>query len=275
MQIGFVSLGMAAQPLEEVLAAARLAGCETMELNGRETVHQNLWAPPIDYLSVQRQIAASGIVVASLGGYCDFAQATDEALEEEVRGFLGYCDLARQMQIPIVRAFPGDERAGCTREALYPRIVAGFRAVAEGIEGWGVRVGIENHGRLLNDGDLLAGLIHDVGSPLVGITLDTGNFCWAGHSIDAAQRFFERLAPVTVSVHVKDGRFERGVWTLTPAGRGDIDLPDLLATLRAAGYDGPVQSEYEGEAPFLPATTESVAYLRGLRDGLAQSTTRG
>ncbi len=270
MKVGFVSLGMSAQPLERVLAAARQAGCEAVELNGRETVHDNLWAPPIDYLSLQRQIAASGIEVSSLGGYCDFSVPTDEALAEEVRVFLGYCDLARQMQIPIVRAFPGDVRDGHTLEALYPRIVAGFRAVADGIEGWGLRIGIENHGLLLNDGDHLAALVHDVDSPLVGITLDTGNFCWAGHSIDAAHGFFQRLAPVTVSLHVKDGRFVQGEWTLTPAGRGDIDLPGVFAALRAVGYDGPVQSEYEGEDAFLPSTTESVAYLRGLRDGFTR-----
>jgi sugar phosphate isomerase/epimerase len=270
MKIGLVTLGLAAQPLDRVLAAARLAGCEAMELNGRETVHDNLWAPPIDYASVQREIDASGVAATSLGGYCNLATVSDEALAEEVRLFLGYCDLARRMQIPVVRAFPGDVVEGHSVDALYPRIVEGFRTVAAEIDGWGVQIGIENHGRLLNDGDLLAALVRDVGSPLVGITLDTGNFCWAGHSVDAAHRFFDLLAPLTVNVHVKDGLFVKGQWTLQPAGRGDIDLPGVFGALKACGYDGPVLSEYEGEEPFLPSTTESVAYLRGLRDGFCR-----
>ncbi|MBN1400516.1 MAG: sugar phosphate isomerase/epimerase, partial [Anaerolineae bacterium] len=99
------------------------------------------------------------------------------------------------------------------------------------------------------------------------MTLDTGNFCWAGHSLDVAQRFFERLAPLTVNVHVKDGRFEDDRWVLYPAGRGDIDLPGLLRLLKSVGYTGPVLSEYEGRADFAASTVESVAYLRGLRDG--------
>jgi len=105
-------------------------------------------------------------------------------------------------------------------------------------------------------------------TPPWGITLDTGNFCWAGHSIEAAHRFFEVLSPLTVNVHIKDGRFVDGAWVLLPAGRGDLDLAGLFTTLAAAKYDGPVLSEYEGRADFQASTTESVAYLRGLRDGM-------
>ena len=102
------------------------------------------------------------------------------------------------------------------------------------------------------------------------MTLDTGNFCWAGHSVETAHRFFEKLAPLTVNVHVKDGCFVDGAWVLTPAGRGEIDLPGLFQILKAEGYEGPVLSEYEGAADFVASTVESVAYLRGLRDGIAE-----
>ncbi len=271
MRIGFVTLGMGARPLDEVLQMAIAAGCEVMELNGRATVHQNLWAPPIDYAGIKRRIAASGVVPTSLGGYSNFAQPTDEGLAAQVEQLVGYCQIAREMGIPIVRAFSGDELEGYTLDQLYPRIVAGFKAVAERIAGWGITLGIENHGRLMNNGDHLSSLIHDVHSPLVRITIDTGNFCWAGHPIETAQRFFEKLAPLAVNVHVKDGRFINGEWTLFPAGRGDLDIAGFLATLAAAGYKGPILSEYEGRADFALATTESVAYLRGLRDGLGQA----
>lgn len=269
MQIGFVSLGMASQPLDEVLRFARAVGCEVMELNGRETVHQNLWVPPIDYKSIRRSIEAAGVRAVSLGGYVDFAQPDDRALEEQVCIFLGYCDLAREMRIPIVRAFAGDEREGHTLDSLYPRLVAGLRAVAERAADWGILIGIENHGRLINDGDGLLSLVKDVGSSIVGITLDTGNFCWAGHSVAEAHRFFEELAPYTVNVHVKDGRFVDGHFEFLPAGRGEIDLRGLFTLLHEQGYLGPILSEYEGAGDYAAGTAESVAYLRGLRDGLA------
>ena len=268
MQIGFVSLGMGKATLEEALAVGQLAGCEAVEVNGRATVHQNLWTPPIDYAAIQARIARSGLAATSLGGYSDFAQPTDEGLTAQVEQFVGYCRVAREMGIPVVRAFAGDVVAGHTLDDLYPRLVAGFKAVTAAVAGWGLKIGIENHSHLINDGDQLFALIHDVGSPLLGMTLDTGNFCWAGHSIEAAHRFFEKLAPLAVNVHVKDGRFQGGEFALLPAGRGDIDLPWLFKTLRAAGYDGPVLSEYEGHADFTASTVESVAYLRDVRDAL-------
>ena len=108
-----------------------------------------------------------------------------------------------------------------------------------------------------------------MGSPLLGMTVDTGNFCWAGHSIDEAHHYFEKLAPLTVSVHVKDGRFVDGEFEFVPAGRGDLDLVGFFKALSATGYQGPVVSEYEGKGDYYQGTLESVAYLRGLRDALS------
>ena len=271
MRIGFVTLGMGSFPLEAVLETARAAGCEAMELNGRATVHRDLWKAPIDYAAICKAISASGVVPKSLGGYSDFAQPTDEGLAREIDGFVGYCRLARGLGIPIVRAFAGDVVAGHTLDQLYPRLVAGFREVTARVAEWGIKIGIENHGRLINDGDALYALIHEVDSPILGMTLDTGNFCWAGHSVDKAHGFFEKLAPLTVNVHVKDGRFVGGTFELLPAGRGDLDLAALFGTLHSVGYAGPVLSEYEGAADFGASTVESVAYLRGLRDATLAS----
>jgi len=159
-----------------------------------------------------------------LGRLFRLAQLTDEGLQAQAQQFIDYCRVARAMDIPVVRAFAGDVREGLTLDRLYPRMVAGFKEVMQCIAGWGLTVGIENHGHLINNGDYLWSLLQDVGSPSLGITLDTGNFCWAGHSIDTAQRFFEKLAPAIVNVHVKDGKFVDGEFVLLPAGRGDLDL---------------------------------------------------
>lgn len=269
MKIGFVSLWMADRPLEEVLELARLAGAEAMEINGRSTVHQGLWSEPVDYADIKARFEAGGVFPTSLGGYCDFTQLTDEGLSEQVEQFVGYCQVARRMGIPIVRAFAGDVIEGHTLDELYPRLVAGFKAVTDRVKDWGLKIGIENHGRLINNGDQLCRLIGDVGSPILGMTIDTGNFVWAGHSIDETQRFFQKLIPLTVSVHVKDVVFSNGEVVFVPAGRGVLDLATLMRSLAAAGYDGPVVSEYEGEADFRVSTIESVAYLRGLRDAVS------
>ena len=268
MRIGFVTLGMTAQNLQEVLDVAASTGSEVMELNGRASVHQDLWAPPVDYAAVAAKISASGVQASSLGGYSDFAQLSDDALDQQVEQFVGYCRLAKAMGIGVVRAFAGDLVEGHTLAELYPRIVAGFRGVADRIAGWGLKVGIENHGRLINDGDALYRLLEDVDSPILGMTIDTGNFCWAGHSVQATERFVEKLAPRAVNVHIKDVRWVGDRFELVAAGRGDLDLRRIFDILSDAGYDGAVQSEYEGSADFYASTLESVAYLRELRDAI-------
>ncbi len=267
MLVGMTTLGLGHEPLDRALSFAIAAGCQTVELNGRQTVHQAVWRQA-GVEGVRAQIAASGLAIGSLGGYCSMAQLADEALSSEVEQLVGYCAIARELGIPVVRAFAGDIVDGYTLDALYPRLVTGFKAVMARISGWPVRVGIENHGLLINDGDALASLVRDVGAPGLGITLDTGNFCWAGYSIDQAQRFFERLVPLTINVHAKDGRFVDGEWVLVPAGRGDLDLAGLIQRLAQSGYDGQVVSEYEGTGEFGQCTIESVAYLRGVVAGV-------
>ncbi len=267
MLVGMTSLGMGRTSLRETLAFAAQIGCQTIELNGRPTVHQAVWQD-VGVEGVRAQLANSGLKVGSLGGYSSLAQPDDALLKAQVAEFVGYCRTACTLGIPVVRAFAGDVVPGVSLEALYPRMVAGFRTITTQIDGWAVCVGIENHGRLINQGDWLSSLIHDVASPRLGITLDTGNFCWAGASIEQAERWFEKLLPVTVSVHVKDGRFVDGEWTLLPAGRGDFDLAGLIKRLAQCGYTGQVVSEYEGTDDFEASTAESVAYLRGIVDGV-------
>ncbi len=267
MLIGMTSLGMGRAALDEMLDYAVNVGCQTIELNGRATVHQGVWQR-LGVDGIRERLANCGLEVGSLGGYCSMAQLDDAGLEAQVSEFVGYCRIARELGIPVVRAFAGDVVAGASLDDLYPRMVAGFQRIMAQVDGWPLRVGIENHGRLINNGDWLASLIRDVGSPALGVTLDTGNFCWAGASIEQAERWFERLIPLTVNVHIKDGRYVDGQWTLLPAGRGDLDLAGLLKRLAQSGYGGQVVSEYEGEAEFGASTAESVAYLRGVAAGV-------
>jgi len=268
MQIGITSLGMGSDALPVVLETAQEFGCEAMELNGRPTVHQGLWKGDVDHDAVMASIHDAGIEATSLGGYCDFAVLTEDGLEEQANQLVGYCELAVRLGIPVVRAFVGDVKEGHTADEFYAWVVRGFSEVCERIADLDVIIGIENHGRLMNDGDVLGRILADVGSSQLGITLDTGNFCWGGHTIADAHRYFDALLPHIVNVHVKDVRMENGEAVFVPAGRGEIELGALLRSLADRGYEGAVVSEYEGKAAYAPSTQGSVAYLRGLRDGI-------
>jgi len=268
MKIGLTSLGMGGTPLPQAVARMVRFGAECTELNGRPGCHPDItWETEEDYQTAKNLLADAGIVATSLGGYCDFAQFDDVALEEQIAGFVTYCERAVKLGIPITRAFAGDVKEGHSLADFEQRIIEAFGEVIKRIAHLDVVVGIENHGRLANDGLFLRRLIETVASPKLGMTIDTGNFYWAGHAPDTVAHFFQILAPYTFSVHVKDVAYRGGKPVFVPAGRGIVDLPRLFKLLEGHGYDGPVVSEYEGEAPYDQGTQESIAYLRGLRDG--------
>ena len=243
-------------------------GAECTEMNGRPGCHPDIrWEDEADYQTATTLLAKAGIVATSLGGYCDFAQVDDDALEAQIDGFATYCQRATKLGIPIVRAFAGDVKEGHSLTDFEERIISAFAQLMERIAGLDVTVGIENHGRLANDGLFLRRLIETVASPKLGMTIDTGNFYWAGHAPETVDRFIKLLAPYTVNVHIKDVAYQGGKTVFVPAGRGIVDLPRLYALLEGTGYAGAIISEYEGQGPYDTDTLESVAYLRGLRDG--------
>ena len=143
-----------------------------------------------------------------------------------------------------------------------------MQQAARQAEPLGVTLAIENHGRLLNDGPALARLIREVGASNVGVTLDTGNFAWAGHGPSQVQADFEAVLPHIVSVHVKDGVWREAVgstpsvFEFVPAGSGQLPLVDWLKALAGRGYQGAVCSEYEGGGDFREGTRASIAYLK-------------
>ena len=266
--IGVTSLGMAGTPFDEAVQKMVALGAECTELNGRPGVHPDLsWDDEADYERAKQLLAQANIVATSLGGYCDFAQLDDEALQAEVDAFVRYCERAAQLDIPVVRAFAGDVKEGLSLTDVETRVREAFSEVMRRVQGLNVVVGIENHGRLANDGMFLRQLIETVASPKLGMTIDTGNFYWAGHPPERVEQFIQLLTPYIVNVHIKDVTYRDGKTAFVPAGRGIVPLRRLYALLEGAGYEGAIVSEYEGEAPYEEGTRESVAYLRGLRDG--------
>ncbi len=266
--IGVTSLGMAGTPFPEAVQKMVAFGAECTELNGRPGVHPDLrWEDEADYHRAKQLLAQGNIVATSLGGYCDFAQLDDDALEAEIDGFVAYCERAARLDIPVVRAFAGDVKEGLSLSDVETCITEAFAEVMRRVQGLNVIVGIENHGRLANDGIFLRELIETVASPKLGMTIDTGNFYWAGHPPERVEQYIELLTPYIVNVHIKDVVYRDGKTAFVPAGRGIVPLRRLYALLEGAGYEGAIVSEYEGEAPYEAGTQESVAYLRGMRDG--------
>jgi len=269
MAIGAVSLGWAGTALPEVFEQLRGMGGQCIELNSRVGLHDGLVLDSQTIPRVRSWARESGITIRSIGGYNDFVQREEGALRRERKRLLDACHIASEMGVGIVRAFTGEPKTGVAFEDVRTHIVDSFRQVAQQAEALGVTLAIENHGHAMNDGPQLARLVKDIGVPGVGLTLDTGNFCWAGHDVAQARLDFQAVLPYTLNVHVKDGLWRDGTlagpeFEFVPAGEGELDLAWVLNQLVAQGYEGPVYSEYEGRGDFLAGTRLSIVYLRSI-----------
>jgi 3-oxoisoapionate decarboxylase len=181
-----------------------------------------------------------------------------------------YLLVALKFQSPILRVVvdttdhhPTPEEIITTLHAQMPEFAAA-----------GVTLAIENHDRFKVR--TLVQIIEGIGSPQVGICLDTVNSYGAG---EGAEVVVDTLAPYVVNLHVKDYSIRRHHHMLgfeiegTPAGQGMLDMPWLLNKLGQHGHDfnailetwPPPESSLEQTIAKEDAwVVESIRYLRTL-----------
>jgi 3-oxoisoapionate decarboxylase len=145
-----------------------------------------------------------------------------------------YLRIAERLGSPILRTIlDADGHEPTPGEA-----VELLRAVAPEFARAGVCLAVENHDRFR--AAVLADLFERVGSPAVGLCLDTANSIGCVENVETLLRVLGRWV---VNLHVKDyavTRLPHGKGFVVegrPAGRGQLDIPGLLAELRRQGRD--------------------------------------
>jgi sugar phosphate isomerase/epimerase len=178
--------------------------------------------------------------------------------------------LAQRLEASLLRSVP--ELAG----GVVPtrgEMLALLRAIAPSLEAARVRLALEN---TVVPAATLAGILDELDSEWVGITLDTVNSLAIPEGTEHVAR---TLAPYAFCLHVKDFAVQR-VWHMMgftvegrPAGQGQLNVPWLLGVLRDAGVSPnailelwpPQQSTLEETIALEQAwAVESVNYLRRL-----------
>jgi len=96
----------------------------------------------------------------------------------------------------------------------------------------------------------------------MGLCIDVGHTQRSGiDPSDSVRKFVDRL----YDVHIKDVSAATAKGTTIEIGRGVIDIPKLLRTLREVRYSGTLALEFEKDAKDpLPGSAESIGYLRGV-----------
>ena len=204
----------------------------------------------------------------------NFVQSDPSARAASVQKITDGVDNAAHFGAKTVRVFGGDIAPGISYEQGLLWIVDGLKEAAAYAYGKNVTLALENHGKLAGRSDQVETILNAVASPALKANPDTGNFLLVHQASHLA---VAELATRAAMCHFKDfhvvpdhyaGFAYVGTEGLkfagTAIGEGDVDLPDCIASLRQAGFDGWLNIEYEGEEEASVAVARSVQYTRRL-----------
>jgi sugar phosphate isomerase/epimerase len=129
-------------------------------------------------------------------------------------------------------------------------MIVSLRALCLEAERRGVRLVMENHnhGGFVQTAADVTAIFEEVGSPALGLLLDTGNY------LDG----LASIAPTAARAWHVHAKFTR----VDGDGRDPgIDHEAVLSLLRGAAYTGAISIEYEGAEPSRTAVPRALQYL--------------
>lgn len=163
----------------------------------------------------------------------------------------------------VENAFRYAKAAGITTivGVPYPEI---YELLDKKVKETGIYVAIHNHG----PGDKMYPTPQSIYEkishldPKIGLCIDVGHTVRIGADvIESIHKYKDRL----FDLHIKDEDKAEPSGQTCVCGHGVIDLPAVIAAIKAIEYDRVVSFEYEENAKDpLPGLAESVGYIRGL-----------
>ncbi|MBI2939078.1 MAG: sugar phosphate isomerase/epimerase [Chloroflexi bacterium] len=247
--------GYSRDEFASTLELAPGAGYKYMEIHGPMTGSPEA-IEAFDVPGVRQRLEAAGL--RCLGLYPSGWGGKDEA---DVRRRAQA--IARAVRIAEELGADHIDTTGATRrsEGGLERVIDCVRQVLDLVPGSSpVKLTLEPHyGNVLQEPEDFARVLDAIPDPRVGICVDTGHFHSAHVDTPALIR---HIAPRIYAVHLKD---HVGI-TSVGVGRGEIDLPAVIAAFRDTGYTGDLTIELEVEDPEnLPRySQEAYVYVSGL-----------
>jgi len=186
--------------------------------------------------------------------HVDVANAEEDRRRRDQAVVRRDVELLAEMGIPVgvLHCGGGGEHPGGAREAYQIRMAA-MAELADHAHRLGVRLALEN-GTGARGGDddpewdgsvrALRTLIGRIGSPALGICLDTGHAIlekW--DNVEAARVAGDLL----IALHIADNDGSGDQHRIPFAYGTQVDWPAVVAAIREVGYDGPFNLEIPGE----------------------------
>ena len=242
-------------PPEEQLAAAAAAGLAGLELVLADDGALCPETPPERFAELAARAAELDLRIVSLATalFWDFnyASAVESERQRAIDLTLRMLDRAAAAGAGAVLVVPGvvgrhdDPRPQVSYADALHRTADALLTLRHEAEARGVAIALENvWNRFLTSPVEFADLLDRVNSPRVGAYLDIGNVLAYGYPQD----WIETLGGHIARVHMKDYDLSRpGRDGFCPLGEGSVVWPEVVAALRAVGYNGPLTYEGPGD----------------------------
>lgn len=181
---------------------------------------------------------AAGIPVRCIGspiGKSPLADPIDKELANLDR-IIEIGEILGTKHIRIFSFYPADTSTNAHYDQYVPEVVDRLGQLTERASSAGYYLLHENEKDIVGDTpERCEALVSGVDSPFLRLIWDPANFVQVG--VDKlTDRYWDLLSPYIGYIHIKDARLADG--TVTAAGEGDGQIPELLTRLKESGYSG-------------------------------------
>jgi len=237
--------------------------------HGVDVLHVQMDNETQEYLKSLRERAEnSGVELICLSIHQDFVDPDKIVRDKNIEHTLRCIDIAHELGISYIRLNSGrwntiksfDElMANRGIEPILPGFTEddGFNWCIESIteclpaaEKAGVVLALENHWGLTRTPEGLLRIVNAIGSPWLGVLMDTGNF------LEDPYDKLEQIAAQAVFVQAKT-YYGGGEWYTL-----DLDYPRIANILKKVNYQGYISLEFEGKEDANTGVPKSLELLR-------------
>lgn len=201
--------------------------------------------PSDEYLKKFKDNAAElGIVISGTGIRNNFASPDPKVRAEGIELAKNWIIAASKMGAPVVRVFAGEIPKGYEDkwEEVAGWMIDCYKECAAFAEKYGVKIGIQNHGDMLQTAEQCIYVLNAVNSKWVGLVVDTGNF-----KTDDPYKDIAAVVPYAINWQIKESVFGLG-------NKVNTDYKRLVKIIKDGGYTGylPVETLLVKAKPYDP-----------------------
>ena len=197
-------------------------------------------------LKLKKKAADLSIKISGTGIRNDFASADPKVRAAGVALAKKWIEVAAKLGAPVLRLFAGEIPKGYENnwDEVAAWMIPCYKECAAYGEKFGVKIGIQNHGDMLQTAEQCIKVMKGIDSKWAGLIVDTGNFKTKDPYID-----IEQVVPYAVNWQIKESVFGIG----NPI---ETDYVRIMEILKRQNYKGflPTETILVRGVPYDPFT---------------------